>query len=200
VTHAAPGPDGNRPVHVLHVCTGNICRSPMAERIMRAELVDRFGPGVDIEVRSAGTYGGHAGGPMHEPAAVVLDELGVDASGFVTHWLREPQVEWADVVLTATAAHRSQVLALEPRGLRTTFTLRELARLAAYVAPADLPPGSPGARLLALVGVAAELRGVYPATGRTADDVDDPYGEPLSRYRQTASEIGEAVRTVVLPL
>ncbi len=144
-------------MNVLHVCTGNICRSPMAERIMRSELALRFGPDSGIEVRGAGTYGGHAGGPMHEPTERVLIEMGLDTSGFTATWLREPQVAWADLVLTATAEHRAAVLHLEPRALRRTFALRELARLAREVGPDQLPPGSPGERLAALEDILRPL-------------------------------------------
>jgi protein-tyrosine phosphatase len=183
---------------VLHVCTGNICRSPMAERLMLAELAARFGPQAgEVEVHGAGTYGGHEGHPMNPPAAAVLGELGVDASGFTATWLREPAVAQADLVLTATADHRSQVLALDPRALRRTFTLRELARLAAYVEPEELPPGGPATRLAALVTTAGGLRGVHPAHPRTVDDIGDPYGGPMEEFRETAAQIQQAIRQIL---
>ena len=186
---------------VLHVCTGNICRSPMAERIMVAELSARFGAAADeIEVRGAGTYGGHAGGPMNPPAAQVLAELDIDAAGFRATWLREIQVRQADLVLVATAEHRSQVLALDQRALRRTFALKELARLAAHVPPEELPTGGPAARLGALVTLATGLRALYPAQPRTLDDIGDPFGGPIAEFRQTAKEIRAAVQGILRPI
>ena len=191
---------GASALHVLHVCTGNICRSPMAERIMRAELAARFGPVTDVVVHSAGTYGGHAGGPMNPAAANELAARGLDADGFTSTWLREPQVEWAELLLTASAEHRSQVLQLEPRALRRTFTLLELARLAGHVRPEDLAPGSPGERLRALAAAAAELRGLHPPDGRTGDDIDDPYGESPEVFTATADQIRDAIAAILVPV
>ncbi len=186
---------------VLHVCTGNICRSPMAERIMLSELAARFGSGAaEIEVRGAGTYGGHAGSAMNPPAARVLGEMGIDQGGFSATWLRDRHVEQADLVLTATADHRSQVLALDPKALRRTFALKELARLAGQVDAADLPPGGPAVRLSALVTLATGLRGVHPAQPRTLDDIGDPFGGPIEEFRQTAREIRAAVQGILRPL
>ena len=187
----------DRALHVLHVCTGNICRSPMAERIMRAEVASRFGPVTDVLVHSAGTYGGHAGGPMNPPAAAELRSRGLDAGDFTATWLREPQVAWADLLITATAEHRAQVLELEPRALRQTFTLRELARLAPNVAADALPAGTPGTRLRALAAAAADLRGLHPAASRTADDIEDPFGGPPELFTATATQIETAVRAIL---
>lgn len=188
-------------LRVLHVCTGNICRSPMAERIMIAELRARFGGQAEqIEVAGAGTYGGHAGGPMNPPAANVLAEMGIDAGGFTATWLREPAVQHADLVLTATADHRSQVLALDQRALRRTYALKELARLADHVGPDELPSGGPAARLAALVALAPGLRALHPAQPRTVDDIGDPFGGPVEEFRQTALEIRTAVQAILRPL
>jgi protein-tyrosine phosphatase len=184
-------------LHVLHVCTGNICRSPMAERIMRAEMEARFGPALDVLVHSAGTYGGHDGEPMNPAAAWELAARGLDADGFTATWLREPQLAWADLVLAATADHKAQVLVLEPRALRRTFTLLELARLSGHVDGSTLPPGPPGVRLRALAEAAADMRGLHPAAERTADDVDDPYGGPPEEFTAAADRISAAVRAVV---
>jgi protein-tyrosine phosphatase len=187
-------------VHVLHVCTGNICRSPMAERIMRAQLAAAYGPVTDVLVHSAGTYGGHSGGPMNAAAAAELASRGVDAGDFTATWLREPQILWADLLITATADHKAQVLELEPKALRRTFTLRELARLADH-APADgLSGETPGSRLRALAAAAADLRGLYPPATRTADDIGDPFGGSTQLFTATADEIDAAVRAVLAAL
>lgn len=183
---------------VLHVCTGNICRSPMAQQIMRAELDRRFGPaGATVEVTSAGTYGGYAGQPMHAPAAAVLSGLDYPVDGFRATWLREPLINAADLVLVATADHRRQVLQLQPRALRRTFTLKELARLAGGVDPWALPRGGPAERFEALVELAEDRRGLVAGTGHFDDDVEDPYGGPPAAYEQAAAEIRQAVATVL---
>jgi protein-tyrosine phosphatase len=189
--------DGGGALHVLHVCTGNICRSPMAERIMRAELAARVGPVTDVLVHSAGTYGGHAGGPMNRSASDELARRGLSDEEFTATWLREPQVQWADLVLAATAEHKAQVLQLEPRALRSTFTLRELARLAGHVPPDELGAGTPGQRLRALAAAASELRGLYPPDSRAADDVDDPYGEAPEVFTATADQLRDAIVTIL---
>jgi protein-tyrosine phosphatase len=134
---------------------------------------------------------------MHPPAAAALRELGIESDGFRATWLREEHVRWADLVLTATAEHRSAVLGLEPRALRRTFTLRELARLAADVPASELPSGPPGERLAALAAGAADLRATHPPRSRTADDVDDPYGGPPEAYRRAAREIADALDAVL---
>jgi len=77
----------------LFVCTGNICRSPMAELFFkkRVEGDDRF------EARSAGTHA-YLGSPPGEVAAA-MQEHGIDASGHSSTQLTSGLVEWADVVV-----------------------------------------------------------------------------------------------------
>jgi len=186
---------------VLHVCTGNICRSPMAERIMRGELDRRFGPAAGtIRVAGAGTSTVHAGDPMQPPAAIVLAELGYDPTGFAATPLRAALVADAGLVLTATRRHRDRVLATDRSAASRTFLLRELARLAGSIDPAHLPPGSPAQRLGALVALAHQARVGTNGAVSPADDIEDPYGEPLAVYRATAAEIRAATTALLGPL
>lgn len=114
-------------MHVLFVCTGNICRSPTAERLAAAYATEHGI--VDFAVSSAGTRAviGH---PIHPDAAVALEELGGDASNFTARQLKSKIASAADLIITMTGAHRDVVLEAAPRQLWRTFTLTEAARLA----------------------------------------------------------------------
>src|SRR5262249_2203903 len=120
--------------------------------------------------------------------------------GFTATWLREPQVEWADLVLAMTAEHKATVLQLEPRALRRTFTLLELARLAGHVRPDDLPVGTPGQRLRPPAAPAADPPGLHRAQSRTADDIADRYGESAAVFTATADQLQEAVAAILVPV
>ncbi|KUJ43768.1 protein tyrosine phosphatase, partial [Streptomyces albus subsp. albus] len=125
---------------ILHVSTGNVCRSPITERLTRHALVDRLGDPLSggLIVESAGTWG-HEGAPMEANAEVVLADFGADATGFVGRELLDEHVIRADLVLTATRDHRAQVISMgHSAGLRT-FTLKEFTRLVRAIDPATLP-------------------------------------------------------------
>ncbi|MFJ2959926.1 protein-tyrosine-phosphatase [Streptomyces sp. NPDC087270] len=198
---------GGHPAHapldvlrVLHVCTGNVCRSPIAERLMRHGLAQRLGAGADaILVESAGTWG-HEGAPMEVHAAAVLAEHGADPAHFTGRELLDDHVIDADLVLTATRDHRAQVISMgHAAGLRT-FTLKEFTRLVRAIDPATLPDGSVTERARALVRAAAALRGWLLAPSPDADEVHDPYGAPISYFRSIGEEIHDALDPVVTAL
>ncbi|PYC81577.1 protein-tyrosine-phosphatase [Streptomyces tateyamensis] len=189
---------------ILFVCTGNVCRSPIAERLTRHELDARLDARAAgrILVESAGTWG-HEGAPMEAHAATVLDEYGVDSGNFAGRELLDQHVVLADLVLTATLDHRAQVISMgHAAGLRT-FTLKEFTRLVRLVDPATLPAVGQGAEVAergrALVRAAAALRGRRPADP-TADEVDDPYGAPIGMFRNCGEEIFDALDPVVTAL
>ena len=189
---------------ILHVSTGNVCRSPITERLTRHFLADRLGgplPGGGLIVESAGTWG-HEGAPMETNAETVLAEFGADASGFFGRELLDEHVIMADLVLTATRDHRAQVISMgHSAGLRT-FTLKEFTRLVRAIDPTTLPPLEDGVvmRARALVRAAAALRGWLLAPTVEADEVYDPYGAPLTFFRSVGDEIHQALDPVVTAL
>jgi protein-tyrosine phosphatase len=184
-------------VTVLHVCMGNICRSPMAERLMRHRLDEAFGAAAtEVRCAGAGTYGGHAGEGMNPPAARVLAEQGVDPSGFTATALKPGLAAAAALILTATADQVRTVGRLEPSAAPRAFALLEFAALADRVGPVAAP--SPGG---AVVALAAAAHGARSAAGaRLGADVPDPWGEPLDVFRATRDLIDDAVARIVAAL
>src|SRR3989454_7373089 len=88
--------------HVLFVCTGNICRSPLAESLLERALTER---GLEVDVTSAGT-GAWDGAPASEGAYLVGLERGLDLSGHRARLLTRELVERADLILTMARHHR----------------------------------------------------------------------------------------------
>jgi len=167
---------------VLHVCTGNICRSPMAEHLMRAGLRQRLGADAGrFVIESAGTWG-HTGSPMESSAMSTLASYDVDGSSFSARELVAEHVVAADLILGATREHRAAAVVLHPRAAARTFTLREFARLAGAVDAAALPTGDVEERARALVTAVAGRRGLVPPDSPRDDDLDDPYQAPASAF------------------
>ncbi|MFJ2033148.1 low molecular weight protein-tyrosine-phosphatase [Streptosporangium sp. NPDC087985] len=97
------------------VCLGNICRSPMAEVVLRKTLADH-GLGDAVSVDSAGTGGWHQGNPMDERAAAMLAENGYDGS---SHRARQFLADWfgrVDLVLAMDGENLRALHRLAPTG------------------------------------------------------------------------------------
>jgi protein-tyrosine phosphatase len=104
---------------VLFVCTGNTCRSPMAETLFRTMAAERLGCRPDeierhgVVVASAG-LAAWGGGPASSGALETMREMGADLSHHESQPLTESLVAQADVILTMTSAHRAAVLTQFP--------------------------------------------------------------------------------------
>lgn len=184
---------------VLMVCTGNICRSPMAELIFMDRLRRAVGPddAAAFRVHSAGTYGLH-GYPIDAHAARIMTDLGIDSAAFRAREVTEAMLAQTDLVLTATREHRAAVVTMLPRASRRTFTIREFGRLCSGVDPAALgdADGDIVERGRRLVVAAAAQRGMS-IVPRHEDDIADPYGARLTEFEASAALIADALRTPV---
>jgi protein-tyrosine phosphatase len=166
-------------LHVLFVCTGNICRSPTAERLAAA-----FGHEYQLADFTTSSAGVRAvvGHPIHPEATRVLESLGGDASQFAARQFTPKVASDADLVITMTAAHRDAVLKRAPRLLRITFTLSEAAELASdggMATIADLP----------------ELRARHGVSNFT--DVTDPIGQDPDVFDAVGAQIALLLPPIV---
>ena len=181
---------------ILYVCTGNICRSPLAERYTVHSLA-HTAPDLAylVRVASAGVQG-LEGYPMDPLAEAELNRYGGLGTGFSARRLVGSQVESADLVLTMTRAHRGASLTEAPSALRRTFTLLEAADLVRLVetdARLDAVPAGPAGLVAAMAARRGQAR-------LDQYDVDDPIGRPREVHAAVADVVTAAVDTVVAAL
>ncbi|MFE5672277.1 low molecular weight phosphatase family protein [Agromyces sp. NPDC056523] len=185
---------------ILTVCSGNICRSPFAEQLLRHGV-----GGTQVSVSSAGTIA-MVGEGMPVEALDLSTRYGIaDAHSHRARQLDEQAIREADLVLGMAREHRRAVVELVPAATRKAFTLREFAHLAREVTDSDLEASSgpfdgddERSRLRAAVTAAASLRGVAAPFASPDDaDVVDPYRRSATVYEQSAAQIVPAVEIAV---
>ena len=173
-------PENEEPgLHILFVCSGNICRSPMAERLAVAYGARSNVP--DFRASSAGTYA-LVGYPIHHDAAVIVEKRGGEVSNFAARQLTSRIARDADLVLTMTRAHRDAVLGLAPHRLHRTFTLSEAAILAS----------ERDARTV------ADLAALRPhLAAHEVSEVPDPIGQDTEFFTMVGSQIADLLPPIL---
>lgn len=184
------------PMRVLAVCTGNICRSPVAERLLRHGL-ETLQSSDQVLVSSAGTSA-VVGHPIQSEMVDLLTADGVKAERFAARQLTPRLIDEADLILVAARGHRRRLVQLRPPALQKSFTLKEFARLATLVSAAEAPTGIAD-RLRWLAKRVPMMRGrqeIQPGE----DDIADPYLEGPEAYYAAYAALRLAVGDVLLRL
>ena len=172
--------------HLLTVCTGNICRSPIAEALFQ----DAFAADPDVYVSSAGLEA-LVGFPMDEQAARQLVRLGGHPDDLFAEQFEEAHARSANLILTMSLAQRQQITRDFPRAALRSFTLAEFAEIATAAA-AEAGSSLPLAGLLAY---ARKHRGSHKVDA--TKDVQDPFRESDSVHEATAEHIHRLVQQII---
>lgn len=196
----------DEPLSVLFVCTGNICRSPMAEGLARGFALGRR-PDLAgrLSISSAGVAG-LDGEPVTVEAVAAMRERGIDISAHRARSTSRALLERSDLVLVMEELQRRY---LEPVAGRTpVFLLLRFAEACRAWSMEVSPPAgdealSPRPRdvLSAVLGVAGRLeRGDLWERPAFACEIGDPLGMRLDAYERLASAMAEPVELIVATL
>jgi protein-tyrosine phosphatase len=183
-------------LNVLVVCTGNVCRSPLAEQLLRAHFTTA---GLNVTVSSAGT-GAVEGHSMDSVAAEFSQKLGGDSHNFTSRILQPALITQADLIVTATREHRADVARLVPSSAPHTFTINELARIIRGIPDisAEAAPQRSGSSARGIVDYLTALRGfTVPPSDGAEDDIEDPFQQSLDFHKRVALAIDSSVKTIV---
>ena len=110
-----PRPDPPRPVRVLFVCLGNICRSPLAHALLQGKA-DAAGLADRVEVDSAGTGNWHVGAPADARMTATAARRGTDLSALRARQLERADLDRYDHVFVMDKGNLHDTLALDPDG------------------------------------------------------------------------------------
>jgi protein-tyrosine-phosphatase len=116
----------DKPKKILFVCTGNTCRSSMAQSLAQKKLQMMNMGSEQVEIISAGTAA-IDGCPASREAIKVLKDRGIDLSGHTAQKLTLNMIKEADYIFTMTGLHKEQVLFIDPSAKGKVFTLKEFS-------------------------------------------------------------------------
>ena len=108
---------------IMFICTGNICRSAMAEWLLKKKLEEKNRN--DIEVYSCGIYAENGDVPTYEAKRVMKEEYGIDMSKHRATNIRNSKIKEMDLILCATSSHKIAVLNMYPELEGKVFTMKE---------------------------------------------------------------------------
>ncbi len=173
---------------ILIVCTGNICRSPMAEAFLRVKLNDA---GLDFDISSAGILNQDRKPP--QKAIEVMRTFGLDISDHSSRLLETIDIEEFDLIFGMAKEHVRDIAVLAKNKLKHTFTIKEFVQRASNVGPKRITESMDdwlslvvqGRRSEELLGADLEM------------DVVDPFDKGGDAFRDVAAELDKITSQVV---
>ncbi len=175
-------------LRVLVVCTGNLCRSPLAAAALGARLCES---GVPARVGSAGLVTEDQSSPRE--LLVVASARGLDLEAHRSRLLEAAEAASSDLVIGMAREHVRAVVLACPEAWPKTFTLKELVRRGKALGKRR--PGQSLGEWLVEVGAGREYAELLGAN--EIDDVGDPLGRSLGTFEAAAREICELVDALV---
>jgi protein arginine phosphatase len=195
-------------MNVLFICTGNTCRSPMAEAILREKGKGKY------KVKSAGVFAGN-GALMSSNASHALKERKIKEN-HQSQGVSDYLIEWADLILTMTESHKHALVGRWPDAVNKSYTLKEyvlddeeqkkieeIYELYTEIEMLKLQymskdPNSEDMKIefekevRPLVEKRMKLESAIPSL-----DISDPFGGPLYLYQETRDEIEVLIEKLV---
>lgn len=108
---------------IMFICTGNICRSAMADCLLKKKIKDRKIK--NIEVYSCGVYAQDGENPTWEAKSIMKDEYDVDMQNHKATNIRNSKIEHMDLILCATDNHKELVIQMYPRLKEKVYTMKQ---------------------------------------------------------------------------
>lgn len=175
------------PYKIVTVCTGNICRSPLAEALLCQSLAEAA-----FDISSAGIMAAVGAAVPRQQLRIAKKLNLVGLEKHQPQPLTQDIIKNSDLVLGMSRGHRKRIVRMDPGAVRKTFTIREFARLAPLVMVEDvealvqdgLDP------IPAAVEAVASKRGLLPPPKFAEEfDVIDPFKQKTSVYKLSRDEL-----------
>jgi protein arginine phosphatase len=188
-------------VNILFICTGNTCRSPMAEGFLRQMAEQK---GLDLAVRSAGIAASQ-GAPMSRHSATILEKKGISFQHNAQPATAK-LIAWADLILTMTVSHKRAVIQAYPLAVDKIHLLKEyvednpavllsIAESERFYSELEMK------RVLSQPITVEERQRIWELENQLPDyDIFDPFGGTLADYERCAEEMSPYINMLLIKI